>query len=248
MPSLVEISGVVVPGSVQPIEEHDESYSIAFSLKPWRDGDGKVHDKKLNGMWKKLAKSEVAARISELAPGSSRSFKVHLKELMPGFFHAEVIAPPSNAGGDSVLEAASASVRSELIIEDPLFGRLEKDPDLRCYRGRQGDLELRFFIESEPRKVSNAMRASALWVASNRDRLFEAVVSELLPLYNDTWRAGAPKRTREEFLKDVRLASASLYEDGSLSLYFEAGPLFAGHGIDLYVDANKGLRKPGLIG
>lgn len=60
--------------------------------------------------------------------------------------------------------------------------------------------------------------------------------------YNAAWADDEyPEMTREEFAKAVRLVGIDIEEVGeelpTLSMFFDAGNLFGGHGLSIWIDA-----------
>lgn len=82
-------------------------------------------------------------------------------------------------------------------------------------------------------------------------KLQKVVADSLHKTYNQAWAdpdAGLPRVSRKEFLATIKLRTVDVYEDGSLSLYFDDGGLFAGHAIDLFWTDDDKICKATLAG
>ncbi len=77
-------------------------------------------------------------------------------------------------------------------------------------------------------------RDAALKVRDSWTLIRENLLRSVHPLYNDTWRAPEnPVLDAAEFMQKISLSTIQVMDEGSLSLYFADGDLFAGHLIDI---------------
>ncbi len=78
------------------------------------------------------------------------------------------------------------------------------------------------------------------------------IAQSLLSLCNDNWREGAPLDVagfmQRISLSDVQLCPADFDADGSATLYYSDGDLFAGHWIEVFLTADFNYDKSQLAG
>jgi hypothetical protein len=91
------------------------------------------------------------------------------------------------------------------------------------------------------------------WARKFEPRCRDRVVNDLYELYTRWWAGddtgeGPSMLSRPEFHEVLHPCLISLYHDGSSDWQYECGDLFAGHGIDLYVDADGVLGRADLWG
>jgi hypothetical protein len=110
------------------------------------------------------------------------------------------------------------------------------------------------WADTEPSVLFEAAASFLAWARENEPRCRERVADDLLDLYNGSWAdddpdEGPPPHTREEFLAAIRTAGISLYHTGMSSWSYDAGDLFAGHGIWLVVAEDRSFKgKASLVG
>jgi hypothetical protein len=78
------------------------------------------------------------------------------------------------------------------------------------------------------------------------------IAQTLLSLYNDTWGDGAALDAdgfmRQISLSDIQICPADFGTDGSATLYYADGDLFAGHWIEVFLDANFNYVRSQIAG
>ena len=78
------------------------------------------------------------------------------------------------------------------------------------------------------------------------------IAQTLLSLYNDTWRDGAALDvdgfTRRISLSDIRICLADFGTDSCVTLGYADGDLFAGHYIEVFLDADFEYVKSQIAG
>jgi len=93
-----------------------------------------------------------------------------------------------------------------------------------------GDGDRFAFIEPAARLYRRALKAE-------RRILRDAIREELLELYNDAWRQGDdPRLTAAELLNRLELSLIDLDTVVPVTLSYEAGDMFGGHGVAVEVD------------
>lgn len=90
-------------------------------------------------------------------------------------------------------------------------------------------------------------RVHAAW-----PRIEKKLLAKLHRLYNDVWaapEAGLGRRTAKAFLAAIRLRTILVMDaEPALSLYFDAGELFAGHSIEIFWPTPDDIRDGELAG
>ena len=78
------------------------------------------------------------------------------------------------------------------------------------------------------------------------------IAHALLSLYNDTWRDGAPLDAdgfmRRISLSDIQICPAKFGTDSCVTLGYADGDLFAGHYIEVFLDADFNYVKSQIAG
>jgi len=78
------------------------------------------------------------------------------------------------------------------------------------------------------------------------------IAQNLLSLYNDTWRDGEALNSdgfmRRISLSSMQLCPAEFGSDGSATLYYADGELFAGHSIEVFLDADFNYLNSQIAG
>jgi hypothetical protein len=151
--------------------------------------------------------------------------------------------------------------------------RTRKHPDLGDLRwderlpGWEAEVELRpgcpvrltlitegRWAVAEPAEVFEAAAAFLARAREFEPRCRVRVADDLLDVYNRSWadddpEEGPPPLTRAEFLAALRPAAISLHDSGSSRWDYACGDLFAGHGIELLLDAEGSfVGKASLYG
>jgi len=77
--------------------------------------------------------------------------------------------------------------------------------------------------------------------------IVEAIASEMLELYNTTWRVRGRELSRARFAKRLRLEAAHITSNRT-TLYVNAGGLFTDHAIEVRLGADGTIREILLAG
>ena len=155
------------------------------------------------------------------------------------------------------------------VRQHPVLGRLKWDRD-----SWEATVELspgcpiRFAIVAEaewsdagPAALFEIGAEYVAWARKSESKCRERIAQDLFGVYNRSWAyepddeaddddpdEGPPPLTRGEFLKRLRPSGISLFHTGSADWVYNAGELFAGHGISVYVDESRVFRKASLFG
>jgi hypothetical protein len=100
------------------------------------------------------------------------------------------------------------------------------------------------------------------WARKSELTCRKRIADDLLDLYNCSWaddpddedldeddaEDGSPPLTCAQFLRRLRPSGISLFHTGSADWVYDAGELFAGHAISVYVDEEQVFRKASLFG
>lgn len=100
------------------------------------------------------------------------------------------------------------------------------------------------WADTDPAKLFEVGVTFLAWARGFEPKCRERIADDLLDVYNRAWadddpEEGPPPHTRAEFLAAIRPSGLSLYHDGCSSWVYDDGDLFAGHGIDLMLDAKR---------
>jgi hypothetical protein len=86
------------------------------------------------------------------------------------------------------------------------------------------------------------------WLKSHEEHARRCVASNMVGLYNDTWRNEEAPISAEEFMGRIELMRIGFPEDGSLLLSYDAGEQFGGHVLDAEFGPDRSFRDCQLIG
>jgi hypothetical protein len=152
----------------------------------------------------------------------------------------------------------------------PVLGRVEWNQD--CWAATVGlgpgcPIRLAIVAEAEwsgadPAELFEIGAEYIAWARRAEPKCRKRIAEDLLDVYNRSWAydpedeepdeddpdEGPPPLTRGQFLKRLRLTGISLFHTGSAAWVYDAGDLFAGHGISVYVDDGRVFQKASLFG
>jgi len=104
----------------------------------------------------------------------------------------------------------------------------------------------------EPAEALQKSRHIYIAVAHRAQDYGRSIASKLLPLYNRSWRDGdpldAPAFVQRISLQSISIAPFELGKQGCATLYYNDGGLFAGHLIEVFLDANFAFSNAQLAG
>jgi hypothetical protein len=137
-------------------------------------------------------------------------------------------------------------------MEDPDFGRLQWSDELDCWTGRFAVASHSFHIFfDDAREISKKARETALRLPEMLPDIEDAIVKEMLELYNVTWRdEGMPVLTRDEFLEAIEPDAIYVGPTGFVTMYWKDGPqeLFGGHWIEVRIEEDGTISEVVLAG
>lgn len=131
------------------------------------------------------------------------------------------------------------------------FGTLKYDSNLNWWTGRSKFQDKKIILHiaaDETNKFEPIQKA--------KDRLkelkiiaFDQIAAEkLLTLFNDSWNNNDHSLSPEEFASTITLESITLEVNGSSSIWFKDGDLFAGHSIHVSLDSENKVTDVGIMG
>lgn len=141
-------------------------------------------------------------------------------------------------------------------MNDPDFGRLQWSEEEDCWEGRL-ELDGRSFrlAFDDARKISKKARETALHFPKMLSNIEDAIVDELLDLYNEDWRLSAPDGelpvlSRAEFLQEIEPDTIYVGPTGYVRIYWRDGPreLFGGHWIEVRIEEDGSISEVVLAG
>lgn len=136
--------------------------------------------------------------------------------------------------------------------DDPDFGRLQWNEE----EGRLilDDRPFRIAFD-DARKISKKARETALRLPKMFSDIEDAIVEEMLDLYNDTWRLSGgeeepPVLNRDEFLEAIEPDTIYVGPTGFVRMYWRDGPreLFGGHWIEVRIEEDGSISEVVLAG
>jgi hypothetical protein len=158
--------------------------------------------------------------------------------------------PVSRAKGSAQLRVALAEHLKPVVVRDKVLGKLVLDRSLDAFKGRvriagrRCDLLL---IGSRAPEFDRARRTVA-HIANRFAALLSAIAREMLPLYNDNWRAERRALGRTAFLARIRVSSITIPPSGRTSLFFRDGGLFYDHFIEVRLRPTGAISEICLAG
>ena len=107
----------------------------------------------------------------------------------------------------------------------------------------------------DPALVLEQVRARAAWVEKNLDRVREGAAEHLLDLYNKTWRdtgeddePEAPVLDRRGFADRLKLSLVTVYDEGTVTIYFDDDQMFLGHSIEVDISPAGEVEDAKIVG
>lgn len=151
--------------------------------------------------------------------------------------------PLKSIRGTALLRAAIVEHNKPVVVRHEGIGRMTLDRAMNWFEGKVSvwghRRRLSVNVASDPGEAFDAAVETLAWIERDRAAIEAALVTKLLPLYNDNWREARPTITAEKLLKRLPVQSVGLEADGDGTLYLGAGTLFYGHGIDVRIRARK---------
>lgn len=245
-------------GGVSALVRGRWAWSLVMELMPWRARDAAeapkpataplrveipMSERKMNEWMARLPIGAVV-RVSVQAPLAAPKKKNPI-------WCVRGRLPVERTPGSAALLAEALERQGPVVIRDEVLGKLtlERKYDWFegrfTFEGRKCSLSIERASakdddERDRRTIASA-RAPLAKIVRARAAIRRAIVSKMLPLYNDNWRGDRPRLAAARFQARVRLASVVVSPNGRVTLYFEDGGLFYDHTIEVR------LRKTGSI-
>ncbi len=132
-------------------------------------------------------------------------------------------------------------------IENDFFGLLKHNKALESFDVRKDDIDYSFSntgFDQLQKNINNTFKLiEKLTIIENE------MVDEMLVLKNDSWlEEGDDAISKTQFQKHIKLHSVSIYEDGSVELYYKANDLFWGHDVQTSLDHQYKYESSTLVG
>jgi hypothetical protein len=239
------VVGIVMssPGGVQ----REAGWELVLHLRPWRRGAGPLE--------RSIARVEIPVSHAKLRRDMSRIDRSRIVRVT-----ASAIVPPSKAfpswcvrsegpvrlvAGDAVMKAELARLQRPVVLREPTLGRMTLERDFDWYSGTRRLDGRRYQVSVEQSKADLDDRdrdrrdlaaggAIVLRFEAAMPAIRQAIARRMRPLYNDTWRDEArPRLSEADFMKPVRLSSATVHADRSASLIFACGDRFLDHALEV---------------
>lgn len=137
-------------------------------------------------------------------------------------------------------------------MEDEFFGNVTWDEDSRwsgimtLADGKTAPFEIDGYepVESIPEAARNTLK----FLIANEPLIRHKIAVSMRKLYDDTWLY-EDTITPEELALKIDLDSVTIFDEGGGELYYTADvDLFAGHWIQVPIDANGEIGNPELEG
>ena len=149
----------------------------------------------------------------------------------------------------------------ETSLEHPILGKLTFDRDLDWWRTNvrlTDECWIDFCIDcldtDEPDIDSRLTLERAVeyldWARKTEPECRNKIADDLLATYNDIWAEddGIGQLSREIFINKLVPESLVLSSDGHGVWYYKDSDLFAGHSIEIYIEADRSFDEAHLAG
>jgi hypothetical protein len=251
-----DLSGIVRPGSVGGNKSQgDKQWTLQIDLLAWRIGRGPIQHKELT-VRKHCGERLITQFMDRLKDYDIVKMRARVAPTnILGTPQAQIIRFIGKTS-DAELARVVGTFKKPVRIKDPLFGVLKLDR-------ASGDFEARAKWSGRPVRISlesskngtpdKALQTASQLFRSRRKWTGQAerrILSDLYTMWFDNWReeGGDPDLTRTQFLRRIRLESISTSPDGSFSLWYHDGDLFAGHSIVVDGTLKRGVKHAGIEG
>lgn len=231
---VAEVSGVVWPlGPCMGRSQGEDDYRLRFNFVAWRIGTDPVREQELKlcqlpggrplrdvmNTIKPLAVLTVAARV--------------LEDNEIGTPYA-LIVEHRRTTDDPQLEAIAADLRKPVTFADARLGLFTLNRALGKFEGRatRGKELIAVDVAGATVEAAKARMETLASIIARSEEWDRWTEREVLPRVHEqavNWAEVDPPPTKEDVAKDLHLIGVSLYEDGGLSLLYEAGDHLGGH-------------------
>ena len=225
----------------------DAGWELVLHLRPWRRGAEPLE--------RATTRVEIPVSEAKLRREMSRIERGHIVRVS-----AHTVEPPRRGwpwwcvrspgpvrvvAGDVAMKAELARLQKPVVLRDPTLGRMTLERDYDWYSGARRLDRHRYQLSVEQSKADlddrerdrgdlAAAGAFVLRFEAAMPALRRAIARRMRALYNDTWRGeDRPRLSEADFMKPVRLSSATIHAGGSASLIFACGDLFSDHAIEV---------------
>ena len=109
------------------------------------------------------------------------------------------------------------------------------------------------WADTDPEELFTIGAEYLRWARQAEPACREQIADDYLEVYNRSWAdddpdEGPPPLDRSGFIAHLRLAGISLFHNGSADWVYDAGDLFAGHGISVLVGEDRKFGRAMLFG
>lgn len=137
-------------------------------------------------------------------------------------------------------------------IYDDLFGHLEWDEQLKWWEGYTiiDNQQVQTYLSCDKtQKISEVVRTTFQICKDRNFDYREAIVAEMLDLYNESWREeGNDSIDEATFLSIIEFESIHANSDGRIDIDYVAGDLFTDHAIEVRVNPDGTVLEICLAG
>ena len=241
------------PGGVNRWDE----WFLVLHLMPWRRGkELAVWPLRIEVPMKQAA---IDAAMSSLTRGDAVRVTVGEIRRRPKLEEWEAAGkPPKQIALEGALAEAARARAVPVTIKSDVFGRMTLDRSLGWFEGKTRLWDRRIAVsvrqtgnaENRERDERDIERAEAdlRRIVRARRTIEQAIVRELLSLYNDTWRERGAVLTGPRFLARLRPDALAMYPGGGAQLYYKDGGLFLNHLVEVRLTKTGRVSEVGLAG
>lgn len=250
------ITGLVdARGNVATKPPGARRWTMRFTFKAWRAGDGPVVHKPM-AVEVALTNAQWMRGMRTVGPNTVVRIATRAAPVAKGRAASVVARQIEGRVTDVALRRAQLSDQMPATLRDPVLGTLKRSdgawPSLGG-RAKFSGRRIRVRVEGPTRSTfERALRHThdlwsrqEVWLAKIRP----AVVKHWLREANGTWRLdGAPELTAEQFWKRLKPTDLSVDSTGKVWLDLDAGEMFGGHAIVVITSVSGRVRDFDLCG
>ncbi|MCC5823943.1 MAG: DUF2262 domain-containing protein [Phycisphaerales bacterium] len=246
----VEISGMIRPNGAALISSGVlPQWTTVFFAIAWRIAGGEIQNIPL--------RVEYPAEIDISKHFRSRSFFVARGRIAE---HPRAGLTMMASGLEEwhtipEIEAIGERLLRPIEIDHPVVGKMKIDHGINVFEGemRVGATKVRIMLDANGDQPDAQSDRSLVAIAKDfalfLDQARGFAADKLLALRNSSWaEPGEPPTTRDQFISKLTDPTISLYPDGTLTLDFEAGDLFWGHGVEISGTPDGAFDEASLCG
>jgi hypothetical protein len=142
--------------------------------------------------------------------------------------------------------------KPQYIVEDELFGNVKWDKDSRwrgvmiLAGGKTATFEIDGYAPVE--SITEEARHTLNFLVMNEPLIRHRIAVSMRQLYQETWLE-ENTLTPEELAQKINLNNVTIVDEGGGELYYEADDdLFAGHWVQVSIDAHGEIGEPEIEG